>query len=54
MAPTSTMESSRTGNSEEIDKKLFNNVMKGEWEEVVNMYGKYPWAHKTKSPIPVK
>ncbi|KAL5547883.1 hypothetical protein UlMin_003114 [Ulmus minor] len=48
MASTSTVESSRTENSADIEKNLFNNVMKREWEEVFNIYRKYPQAHKIK------
>ena len=48
MASISTMESLRTEIPEDIKKELFENVMKCEWEKVVNIYGKYPRSHKIK------
>ncbi|KAL5545376.1 hypothetical protein UlMin_005063 [Ulmus minor] len=48
MASTSTVESSRTENSEDIEKILFDKIMNREWEEVFNMYGKYQWARNIK------
>ncbi|KAL5545373.1 hypothetical protein UlMin_005060 [Ulmus minor] len=47
MASTSTMESSST---EKLEDNFFDNIMKREWVEVVNMYGKYPWARKSQIP----
>ncbi|KAL5545372.1 hypothetical protein UlMin_005059 [Ulmus minor] len=48
MASISSMESLRKEIPEDIGKELFENVMKREWEKVVNIYGKYPRSHKIK------
>ncbi|KAL5545589.1 hypothetical protein UlMin_005276 [Ulmus minor] len=42
------MESLKTEIPQDIEKELFENVMKHEWEKVVNIYGKYPRTHKIK------
>ena len=48
MASISIMESLRTDIPEDIEKELFKNVMKRDWNKVIDIYKKYPLAHTLK------